>query len=108
MKKYIIARRDLISIDDENIQNIECIDNCSTGIDWAWIAPYDGELNGEPVKEGEVIIKFYGNGPDLPSGTYIIREPNVCEHIRSYNNVRPTRNTESCESCEPCENYQAA
>lgn len=51
MKKYIASKRDLISVDTENLQDIECIDNCSTGIDWAWILPCDGEFNGEPVKK---------------------------------------------------------
>ena len=85
MKKYIVAKRDLISIDDENVQNIECIDSCSTGIDWAWIIPQDGELNGEPVKKGNIVIKFYGRNPDLPSRVCIIREPDVCEHLWLYN-----------------------
>ena len=88
MKKYIVAKRDLISIDDENFQNIECIDSCSTGIDWAWIIPQDGELNGEPVKKGNIVIKFYGRNPDLPSRVCIIREPDVCEHLCIYNNAR--------------------
>lgn len=56
MRKYIVAKRDLISIDDENLQNIECIDSCSTGIDWAWIIPQDGELNGEPVKKVTLLL----------------------------------------------------
>lgn len=85
MRKYIVAKRDLISVDDENIQNIECIDNCSTGIDWAWIIPQDGELNGEPVKKGNIVIKLYGRNPDLPSRVCIIREPDVCEHLWLYN-----------------------
>ena len=85
MKKYIVTKRDLISIDSENIQDVEYVDSCHTGIDWAWIVPQDGELNGEPVKKGNIVFKFYGRNPDLPSRVCIIREPDVCEHILLYN-----------------------
>lgn len=98
MIKYIITKRDLISIDDENLQNIECIDNCSTGIDWTWIVPQDGELNGEPVKKGNVIIKFYGRNPDLPSRVCIIRDPEICEYLYAYNREI----LDLCTSCEKC------
>lgn len=103
MKKYIVAKRDLISIDDENLQSIECIDSCSTGIDWAWIVPQDGELNGEPVKKGNVVIKFYGRNPDLPSRVCIIREPDVCEHLWLYNSMDSCSSEilDNCEACEP-------
>jgi hypothetical protein len=99
MKKYIASKRDLISVDTENLQDIECIDNCSTGIDWAWILPWDGEFNGEPVKKGEIIVKFYGRHPDLPSKMIIIRDPEICKHLYLYNNREIS---DSCPSCEQC------
>ena len=103
MRKYIVAKRDLISIDDENLQSIECIDSCSTGIDYLWIVPQDGELNGEPVKKGNVVIKFYGRKPDLPSRVCIIREPDVCEHLYLYNKMHLYSSdiSDNCETCKP-------
>lgn len=103
MIRYIVAKRDLLSIDDENLQSIESIDSCSTGIDWAWIVPQDGELNGEPVKKGNIVIKFYGRSPYLPSRVCIIREPDVCEHLYLYNaeHLCSSDISDNCETCMP-------
>lgn len=103
MKKYIASKRNLIiSVDTENLQDIECIDHCSTGIDWAWIIPWDGEFNGEPVKKGEIIVRFYGRLPDLPSKMVIIRDPEICEHLRLYNTEEISKSCSPCEQC--CDN----
>lgn len=99
MKKYIASKRDLILVDTENLQDIECIDHCSTGIDWAWIVPQDGEFNGEPIKKGEIIVKFYGRNPNLSSKMFVIRDPEICEHLSMYNNIELV---DSCPSCEQC------
>ena len=91
MKKFVIVGSDLIVLDTDTM-DVDAVGNCSTSIDWMYIAPDDGVLNdGTPVKKGQLIVRMYGvdeGGPqELPRKTIVIQDEIFTEHVRKFNEI---------------------
>ena len=104
MIKYVRASSKLVKIDTDNFDNIETIDHSSTAIDWVWIVPEDGIFEGKEVKEGDIIMRLYGNY-NTDARTVVIPKGEFTEHLIKYN----TSSAKECLSdCNCCEAKQAA
>lgn len=65
-------------------------------IDWVWIAPISGELNGNVVEKGDVIIRCYG----IKGGNrqyFIIKDDAFKEYYTKLNLAR-----EEDKKCSDC------
>lgn len=80
--------------------------NLAANIDWIWLADEDGELNGQEVKAGDVVIRMYGIGGDRYSNkeVYVIKDENLKNYYkRCYDYYNETPKKELCDaSCEDC------
>lgn len=103
MKHYIVSERNLVAIDLDDVEKTEVISYNSTAIDYLWIAPYDGIVEGTEVKEGDLIVRLYGRGDQQPK-TIVLKDPAFSEHVKTYNNyLRKDISEDACDcnSCKP-------
>lgn len=59
MKTFIPVYSSLMTIDHENDSVKKVASNVSTCIDYAYIAPEDGKVNGKEIHEGDLILLMY-------------------------------------------------
>lgn len=105
MIKYIRASSQLVKVDSDNFDNIKTIDRVSNAIDWVWVIPEDGICEDKEVKEGDVVIRLYGNY-NTDARTIVIPKGEFTEHLIKYNTPRNKECSDNCNDC--CELKQAA
>lgn len=92
MKKYIFPKYVSAGmILDTETMDITTLDSPSSYIDWTYIAPEDGvvTVNGveKEIKKGDYILKMYTPSKDGEQPTFILKDPELIEYIREYNNI---------------------
>lgn len=85
MIKYILPQdsRLLIKVDTENVENISTVDYTDSRINWLWVVDEDGELEGKPIKKGNVVISFYSTSYyDAKDKIIILDNPELTEFYK--------------------------
>ena len=109
MIKYIKKDRNssLIKFNTET-QDVDIINYTSPNIDWMWIIDEDGELNGEPVFAGDIIILMYeiDTNTDVSDNILIVKDEtlrNYYKKLTEYYKELETKQTNLKDSCADCE-----
>ena len=108
MIKYIKKDRNssLLKFNTET-QDIDTIDCTSSNIDWLWIIDEDGELNGEPVFAGDIVIMMYriDTNTDISDNILIVKDEtlrNYYKKVTEYYKELKTKQNNLEDSCAEC------
>lgn len=86
MIKYIKKNKErsslLVKFNTETM-NIDVLDGYSSNIDWIWIVDEDGELNGEHVSAGDIIVRMYAIKYDSDDyETFVIKNEQLKDYYK--------------------------
>lgn len=108
MIKYIKKDRtsSLIKFNTET-QNVDVINYTSPNIDWMWIIDEDGELNGELVSAGDIVIMMYriDTNTDISDNVLIVKDEtlrNYYKKLTEYYKELKTKQNNLKDSCADC------
>lgn len=107
---YVLDGSQLVKFNKET-EDITCLNNKSTNIDWMWIADEDGTFGDEEIKAGDIILRMYGIGKGnlrySEREYFIIKDEKLKDYYKRLNefNIERTKELEEnlkCENCESC------
>ena len=108
MIKYIKKDRNssLLKFNTET-QDIDTIDYTNSNIDWLWIIDEDGELNGEPVFAGDIVIMMYriDTNTDISDNILIVKDEtlrNYYKKLTEHYKELETKQNNLKDSCAEC------
>ena len=108
MIKYIKKDRNssLLKFNTET-QDIDTINYTNSNIDWLWIIDEDGELNGEPVFAGDIVIMMYriDTNTDISDNILIVKDEtlrNYYKKLTEYYKELETKQNNLKDSCAEC------